>query len=149
MGFKLVDQIEYKKLDSKRFAATIYIGYSSSEIHWSGYSAAELAEILSEGDSSKGMPPRPHLEEGIKSSLAAMTKGIGEYFTNIIEGDSRKTAAQKLADLGRKSVDTYARSDAIAENARYTIEKKGSDQPLIERGELLHMLETKVKEGSG
>jgi hypothetical protein len=95
------------------------------------------------------MPPRPHLEEGIKSNLVGTAKGAGEYFSSIIEGTTRKSAAQKLADLGRKSVDTYARSDAIAENARYTIEKKGSDQPLIERGELLHMLETKVQEGSG
>jgi hypothetical protein len=146
MGFKFKPKIDLNKLNKELFNTRIYIGYDDSEIHHSGYSAPELARLLSEGDGYM-IPPRPHLEEGIEAGMADIKRAIRDYGKSLFGLFPKKDAAQKIANAGRQAVLDYVQSGALTPNAAFTIAKKGSDIPLIETGELLHMLETKIVKG--
>lgn len=146
MGFTLNNKLDLTKLDKSFFDMELYVGYSDTEVLQNGYTAAEMAEIQSKGNWGE-WPARPHLMEGLKDGEVAIRDAITAYGQSVLGGSASSKSAQGIADVMRKSVVDYVYSGQTEPNAPYTIEKKGSDTPLIETGELLHTLETVIVKG--
>ena len=140
MGFKFKSKIDYNRLNKSLFNTNIYVGYSEDETHYSGYSAAELGKLLSEGD-GYAIPPRPHINEGLEAGRSDIRHAIRKYGGGLFGLFPKENGIYKVAEAARQAVITYIQSGALEANARYTIEKKGSDTPLIDKGELVHLLE--------
>lgn len=146
MGFKVEPNLTLDHLNPKLFSTTIYIGYSDEEVHHSGMTAAALGKLMTEGDGNL-VPARPHVEPGLAEAKQELRSTIRHYAWRILTDRGADEAAQKIGNVAREAVIDYVYSGALPENAPFTIEKKGSDQPLVEQGELLHMLEAKIVKG--
>jgi hypothetical protein len=150
MGFKFVPKVDLNRLNRSLFDTRIYIGYSDEEVHKSGYTAAELGKMMSDGGTGpegNEWPARPHLKEGLDAGQYEIKRAINDYGKSLFGIFPKKGAAQKIADVGRTAVEDYIQSGALEPNAPFTIAKKGSDVPLIDTGELTHLIDTKIVKG--
>jgi hypothetical protein len=143
MGLRFRFDVDIDSLNPKRFETDIVVGYPSDEEHHSGLPASNIARLLSEG--TETIPPRPHLQEGIEQGMPFIKEAVRQYargFLGIF--GNKKGDPQKIADAVRNSVLDYIYSGALEPNAPSTIARKGFDEPLIEEGELVHLLEARV-----
>jgi hypothetical protein len=145
MGLSFKSKLNLNKLDPERFELTVAVGYSSEE-HHSGMPVSELAARMEAGDANT--PARPHLKPGLEAGMVEIRAAMREHLRDAF-GHFKSGWASGVADAAREAVIDYVYSGALAPNAPYTVEKKGSDQPLVETGELLHLLEAVVLKGKG
>ena len=146
MGFKVKGKVALNKLDRRLFNTDVYVGYASDEAHHSGMSAAELGRLMTEGDGDL-IPPRPHINEGLANSKHDIQAAIKRFAGGLFGIGAAPDAAERIGEVARQAVIDYVYSGELTPNAPFTIEKKGSDQPLVEQGELLHLLEARVVKG--
>ena len=150
MGFKVLPKVKLDKLDKRLFGTNIYVGYAEDETHHSGMSAAQIGALMSEGGTGpegNPIPARPHIAQGLEEGQDSIRRAIKAYAGTIFGIGAKKNAADKIAEAARNAVVDYIYSGELEANAPYTIEKKGSDQPLVETGELVHLLEARVVKG--
>jgi hypothetical protein len=143
LSFKFRSTVDVNKVSGALFNTTIAVGYSD-EMHWSGKPACVLAQELEEGNDN--IPARPHLHEGLMYGRDEIRAAIREFASGIV-GHRSAAGAQKVADAARQAVIDYVYSGELEPNTAYTIAKKLSDQPLVQTGELLHLLEAVVIKG--
>jgi hypothetical protein len=150
MGFKFVPKLDLKQLKKSLFNTTIYVGYSDTEEHYSGMTASELGKLMSYGGigpEGNPIPARPHLEEGLEYGKEALRDAIRTFGASIFKPFGVKGGPEKIAEVARKSVIDYIRSGQLEPNAPFTVEKKGSNTPLIDQGALIHLLEAEIVKG--
>ena len=102
---------------------------------------ASIGAKLNYGDHSQGIPPRPWLIPGYE-------KGEDLYirdFKNTVEGGGEvKTALERIGVLATGSIQQYMTDLKVPPNAPLTIKLKGSDNPLIDTGELRASVTSKL-----
>lgn len=145
MKFKFRSDVDPTRLDTKKLKTTVLVGYFADSDHYSGMNAAELGKKLSEGDHDNGVPPRPHLYEGLDYGLDQLKPVIAKYYSDLFKDHTYDPGI--VAEAARQSVIDYIYSGNLAPNAPYTIQKKLSDQPLVDTGALIHLLEARVVKG--
>jgi len=140
MGLTFKSTVDFEALNNKKFNAKIAVGFSNEQ-HHSGMPASELARKMEEGNDIT--PPRPFLNPGLEYGLEDIRRAIGEGLRDA-KGRFKSGWANNIADAARTAVLEYIYSGELAPNAPFTIEKKQSDQPLVDTGELVHLLEAYV-----
>lgn len=145
MGLSFKSKLHLNRLDTERFELTVAVGYSDEE-HHSGMTAAILAQKMEAGDADT--PARPHLKPGLEAGMVEIRAAMRTHLRDSF-GQFKTGWASGVAEAAREAVIDYVYSGALEPNAPYTIAKKGSDQPLVETGELLHLLEAVVLKGKG
>lgn len=138
MGFSLKGSADIDSIEASNYTTRIVVGYPDDEGHWSGYTMAELGELLSTG--SGKIPARPHLEEGIEANEPWIKQEVEAYFRQ----NKRRRDPSDIGEAMVEAVKAYVYSGALAPNAPYTVKKKGSDQPLVDTFELLSSLTYRV-----
>lgn len=107
---------------------------------------AELAKELSYGTSNT--PPRPFLEEGIRSKQAELVKALETEAEKALNGGQANW--NKVGTMAVGAVQEFVRGDYYrtnVPNSDKTIEYKGSDKPLIDGGNLIQSLQFIVRDG--
>ena len=126
--------------------AEILVGFPSGLMHTSidresgneiVEETAELAKRLSFGDNL--IPPRPFLEDGIESGKEDLLRAFKKQMENVHEG--KKANWNQVGVMAVGKIQEFVRSGyykANVPNAPETIEKKGSDTPLIDTAQMLN-----------
>lgn len=107
---------------------------------------AELAKALSYGTST--IPPRPFLEEGIKSKSKELAKALETEAKKALDGGQANW--NKVGTMAVGAVQEFVRGDYYktnVPNSPKTIEYKGSDNPLIDGANLIQSLQFVVQDG--
>ena len=107
---------------------------------------AELAKALSFGTSS--IPPRPFLEEGIRSRQPELVKALETEAKKVIDGGQANW--NKVGTMAVGAVQEFVRGDYYrtnVPNSPKTIEYKGSDKPLIDGANMIQSLQFVVQDG--
>ena len=107
---------------------------------------AELAKALSFGTSS--IPPRPFLEEGIRSRQTELVKALETEAKKVIDGGQANW--NKVGTMAVGAVQEFVRGDYYrtnVPNSPKTIEYKGSDKPLIDGANMIQSLQFVVQDG--
>ncbi|MNF96172.1 hypothetical protein D3C84_789530 [compost metagenome] len=89
-----------------------------------------------------GIPARPFMQEGAKAALAGDAGKIAAELVPLLN-QGKITAAQILKEMGpfaEASFKGVFTGEAWTPNADYTIQRKGSSQPLIDTGLLRNTL---------
>ena len=140
MGFSMKANLHIDSVEGSRNTIKVVVGYPD-EMHRSGRSVADLAELLSEGDAN--IPARPHLEEGLVFGTARIKRALTKY----LKAKKGRRDPDQIGEAMLSSVKAYIFSSNLERNAPSTIRKKGSEQPLVEVGDLVSSLTFKVLRG--
>lgn len=162
--------VDLKKIQAlaKKAAANILVGIPSGEIHVPTFhknaegeyktyegknveeaepiETAELAKMLTYGTSS--IPPRPFLEEGIRSKAGELKKAIEGEAKKVLNGGQANW--NKVGTMAVGAVNEFVRGDYYktnVPNSPKTVEYKGSDKPLIDGGNLIQSVHFIVQDG--
>jgi hypothetical protein len=102
------------------------------------YSAAYQMYIQSHGSALWKSPPRPVLEPSIEHNKDAISKQLGNVAKAALNGQDPNTELQKAGMMAQNFARDWFTNPANLwpPNAESTIEKKGSDRPMIDKGEL-------------
>lgn len=91
------------------------------------------------------IPERPFIRQTFDTRQPKLKKVIAQLSSQMSEGMSKKEALTQLGDTFlteiRKSIDARE----YDKNARSTIERKGSDLPLVDKGTLQQALDLEVR----
>lgn len=120
--------------DNKDVLAVGYPGSETGEIAYpDGTPVVLVAAVNNFGSQSMGIPARPFMEEGAKAALAGDAGKVAETLIPLLN-KGKITPAQILKEMGPYAEASFKgvfTGVAWTPNADYTIEKKGSAQPLI------------------
>lgn len=109
---------------------------------------ADLARTLHFGNAV--IPARPFLEEGIESKKKEIRQAMKQELQKQVDGAGTPSWT-KIGTMAVGAVEEFVRSDhykTTVPNSPNTIKWKGSDTPLIDRGDLLNSLTFKVLRGN-
>jgi hypothetical protein len=131
---------------------TVLVGYRSGIPHVNkdgstGQDTADLARLLSFGDAK--IPARPHLEPGILQGRSQVSKAIEKHYQQLVE--TGKGNPDLVGAVAVGAVQEYVRGPYIREtvpNAPATIAAKGSEQPLIDIGDMVGALNYYVEKAT-
>ncbi len=107
---------------------------------------AELAKMLSFGTSE--IPPRPFLEEGIRSKQTELVKALENEAKKVMDGGQANW--NKVGTMAVGAVQEFVRGDYYktnVPNSQKTINYKGSDKPLIDGANMIQSLQFVVQDG--
>ena len=138
MGFSIRGSADIDAIAPSNYTTKVVVGYPDDIMHWSGYSMAELGELLSTG--SAKIPARPHLFEGLEENRPWVQEAIDRYFR-------QKARIRDPSEVGQSMVEAiraYVYSGALTPNSPVTIKLKGSDQPLVNTYSLIGHLMYKI-----
>lgn len=97
--------------------------------------SATIASINEYGAPASNIPPRPFMRLTIKDKKESWGN---ELASRIKTGDSPKEALSQLGRVMKADILAYISYEWMyARNAKYTIKKKGFDDPLYEQGKVL------------
>lgn len=106
----------------------------------SSYSEAYKLYLLSHGSPAYRVPPRPIIEPAIEANIEVLAKGLKKAMEHFLEGD-KENGESELNRVGLRA-QGYVRGwftdprNNWPPNAPSTVQRKGSDRPLIDTGEL-------------
>lgn len=112
------------------------------------YSAAYQMYIQSHGSALWKSPPRPVLEPSIEHNKDAISKQLGNVAKAALSGQDPNTELQKAGMMAQNFARDWFTNPANLwpPNAESTIKQKGSDRPLIDKGELRRAITYVVKD---
>lgn len=112
------------------------------------YSAAYQMYIQAHGSALWRSPPRPVLEPSIEHNKDAISKQLGNVAKMALNGQDPNTELQKAGMMAQNFARDWFTNPANLwpPNADSTIEKKGSDRPLIDKGELRRAIQFVIKD---
>ena len=112
------------------------------------YSKAFELYLHSHGSPLWQSPPRPVLEPAIEHNKDAIAKQLKKVMANALAGQDPTAELQKAGLMGQNFARDWFTNPANgwAPNAPATIERKGSDKPLIDTGELRKAITYVVRE---
>lgn len=141
----VLDTFDHRKLQGITMqSVVVLVGYRSGIPHIgkdgkTGMDTADLARMLSFGDSK--IPARPHLEPGILQYRNEVSSAIEKHYEQLVNTGKGNPDLVGVVAVG--AVQKYVRGPSIrasAPNAPATIAEKGSDQPLIDIGDMIGAL---------
>lgn len=106
---------------------------------------AQLAAVHEFGSPSRNIPARPFMAQTFDKHVAEVNKRVSEIKDRIISG--QVTAKQAWAQLGawyKGMMQKEIRDGGFEPNKLKTIERKGSDRPLIDTGQLRQSIDFEV-----
>ncbi|MGF6878362.1 hypothetical protein [Paraburkholderia sp. MM5477-R1] len=107
---------------------------------------AQLAARLSFGDPEKGLEARPFLDQGIRSGKKRIVAVLAHGLRRSLRGEMPVDAAYEAAGVAAVgAVQSEVRTGQFAANKPATIERKGSDRPLIDEGNLIQSMTSEVR----
>ena len=113
---------------------------------------AELVAIATANEfGTERIPPRPFLRTSLKRNRRKWTTGLDKAVSQMAAGDV-SAARLTIRRVGVVMVgDTQAtlRSGPWIPNAASTIARKGSDQPLVDKGQLVQSIRSQVETPDG
>jgi hypothetical protein len=112
------------------------------------YSAAYQMYIHAHGSALWRSPPRPVLEPSIDHNKEALSKQLGVVAKAALNGQDPNTELQKAGMMAQNFARAWFTNPANMwpANAESTVKQKGSDRPLIDKGELRRAITYVVKE---
>lgn len=121
------------------------------DVNEKGYSAAYEAYVHEHGSPLFRVPPRPVLEPAIeyKENQEQIVELMKDTVNVALEGGNIQPELEKVGTRGRNAAQDWFRNPANnwAENAKSTIKKKGSENPLIDSEEFRKSISFIVKDG--
>lgn len=114
------------------------------------YSEAHELYVHENGSPLWNIPPRPILEPAMENGKEQISKLMKEVANDALEGKNIKPGLEKVGMQGQNIArDWFTNpSNNWAPNAKSTIDKKGSDRPLIgETGHLRTSITYVIKDG--
>lgn len=117
------------------------------------YSKAYKMYLLAHGSPAYRVPPRPIIEPAIEANKEALAEGLKKASLFFMDGE-KENAVAELNRTGLRA-QNYVRKwftdprNNWPPNAPSTIERKGSDKPLIDTGELRKSISYVVKTKEG
>ena len=146
MGFSMHATFDTNKILDEAQNVQVLVGYPDDEMHESGETMADLAEILEVGDAY--LPARPHLEEGIELAYPSINAYMRKRRSSKGQFMKQDDAFfDRIGELLVESVKEYVYSGFLIPNAPYTLSRKEGEQPLVDSGSLLNSLTYRVVRG--
>lgn len=135
--------------------SSIMVLYGLPKAQANGQNVADYGRIVHDGSFSKNIPPRPFLrtiESRYGDKVASDIKNALEEIQENFEKNS--IDKQKIKDIIERRIalplQNYVKANILdggwVANSQYTINKKGSDKPLIDTGEMLSKIIALVDE---
>lgn len=114
------------------------------------YSTAYQLYIHAHGSALWRSPPRPVLEPSIEYNKESLTKQLKKVAQAALDGQDPNVELQKSGMMAQNFAREWFTNPANRwpPNADSTVERKGSDRPLIDTGQLRRAITYVVKEGS-
>jgi hypothetical protein len=114
------------------------------------YSRAYQMYLHSHGSPLWQSPPRPVLEPAIEKNKEVIGKQLQKVATTVLDGQDPDEELKKTGMLGQNLARDWFTDPANgwAANAESTVEAKGSDRPLIDKGELRKAITYVVDKGN-
>lgn len=130
---------------------TLRVGVLSPDADVLAYNGGTkaLGEVAAANELGIGVPKRPFLRGWFDAVKAQLVDDLQEAMQQaLLYGNAeaaRKDIEWRLAILGRQYVDAIKESiqtqaAGLKQNAKATVEKKGFDHPLVEKGQLVDAL---------
>jgi len=144
-GIKVIDfqlaQAELKReLDKIRGGKFVTVGiHDDAGQHEGGISNAQLGAVLNYGN--ERIPPRPWLVPGVRSATPDIIDTIAD---GVKSGLSQDQIMNQVGAIAAGGVQQYMTDLKEPPNSPYTIQQKGSDNPLIDTGALRASVTWKV-----
>lgn len=112
------------------------------------YSAAYQMYIQAHGSALWRSPPRPVLEPSIEHNKDAISKQLGNVAKAVLNGQDPNIELQKAGMMAQNFARDWFTNPANLwpPNAKSTIKQKGSERPLIDKGELRRSIVFTIKE---
>lgn len=145
-GVKIIDfqlaQAELRReLDKLRGGKFVTVGiHEDAGTHDGGISNAQLGALLNYGNETNTLygnpapiPPRPWLVPGVQSGTQDITDTIA---SGIEQGLPSDQILEQVGAFAVGAVQQYMTDLQTPPNAPYTVEQKGSSNPLIDTGAL-------------
>ena len=134
---------ELKKLAESE----IQVGFQSDQTYEDGTSLAEIAAINELGSSDT--PARPFMRQSFENHEAELKAGCEAANRIVNSGGSAEQALQQLGAMAKGLVQDEIVNGDFAPNAESTIQKKGSEQPLIDTGTMRQSVNFVIKRRGG
>lgn len=114
------------------------------------YSAAYQLYVSSFGSPLWNIPPRPVIEPAIENSKSEIAEKMKDVASTALEGKSIDTKLEAVGMLGQNVTREWFvnPSNEWTKNSPITAKRKGSDRPLIDKGELRKSIIYVIKDGS-
>lgn len=116
-----------------------YIAVGLAGPHPSGLDAADLGRILSEGTQDGHIPARDFMGPAVEGAALAVKKALREAQRAALKGQSPIPAMRRGAEAAHSSLVRVIDTFDTPGNADATIRKKGKDDPLVDKGDLLDL----------
>lgn len=137
---------QYAKVSQK--TVTVGIHSDAGEHHDSGMTNAQLGALLNYGNPNNKLygnpapiPPRPWLIPGVQSGKQDIVDTIAHGIANDLPLDQ---VLEQVGAFAAGAVQQYMVDLRTPPNTAYTIEQKGSDNPLVDTGALVQSVTYKV-----
>lgn len=113
------------------------------------YSEAHELYVHENGSPLWNIPPRPILEPAMENGKEMIAELMKDAALKALEGDNISPALEKVGMQGQNIARDWFTNpeNNWAANSEDTIERKGSDRPLIDTGELRKSITYVVKDG--
>lgn len=122
---------ELEKLRSKQ----VFVGFQAgASTDGQGTDMAQIALIHELGTSE--IPARPFLRQTTEDHSDDIKAFCGEKLRDIAEGGTAEEALKQLGVYGKGLVQAQIKDGSFLPNAPATIQKKKSDKPLIDTGQM-------------
>ena len=134
---------ELKKLEGLE----VQVGFQSDQKYEDGTSIAEVAAHNEFGSSDT--PERPFMRQSFENHEAELKAGCEAANRVVNSGGSAEQALQQLGTLAKGLIQDEIVNGGFASNAESTIQKKGSEQPLIDTGTMRQSVNFVIKRRGG
>ena len=134
---------ELKKLEGLE----VQVGFQSDQKYEDGTSIAEVAAHNEFGSSDT--PERPFMRQSFENHEAELKAGCEAANRVVNSGGSAEQALQQRGTLAKGLVQDEIVNGGFAPNAESTIQKKGSEQPLIDTGTMRQSVNFVIKRRGG
>ncbi|MFG6334790.1 MAG: hypothetical protein K1W20_04865 [Lachnospiraceae bacterium] len=145
--------------EGKRFMATLQelagmevrIGYQRGTLHLNDDgSRADLVDIAMWNEfGTENMPSRPFMRDSVDKHMQAINHVLLSQKDALLKGASAKDVLNTVGLFQQDLIQTEIEQGDFVANASSTIEKKGSDKPLIDTGTMKNSVHFQiVKKGS-
>jgi len=94
---------------------------------------------------NKHIPSRPFLKQSIDNNIDEINQMLAEKKQEIMSGGSAKQVLQDIGMFQKDLIQMEIHEGSFDPNAEYTVEKKGSDKPLIDTGRMWQSVHYKIK----
>lgn len=151
MGFGFTDLTpegkKYFRELKKMTDMEIQVGFQGDQKYEDGTSIAQVAAVNEFGASD--IPERPFMRQSFENHEGELQAACDAAQRLVSSGGSAEQALQQIGVVAKGLVQDEIVNGGFAPNAESTIEKKGSEQPLIDTGTMRQSVNFVVKRRGG